>query len=76
MSTTILQVRDLPKSVMAKLRERARAQGLSVSAYVRQLLADDVQQETTDEVISRIRTRAPVEISDEEIIAAIREERR
>jgi plasmid stability protein len=75
-STTILQVRDLPEAVMAELRKRADAQGISVSAYVRQVLADDVRQETSGAVISRIATRSPVEVNDEEIIAAIREERR
>lgn len=74
--STILQVRDVPEDVLARLRKRAAARGTSLSAYVRELLADDARQETMDEVIRRIATRTPVEVSDEEILAAIHEGRR
>lgn len=76
MSSTILQVRDVPEDVLTRLRERATARGTSLSAYVRELLADDAAQETMTEVIERIATRTPVEVSDEEILAAIHEGRR
>lgn len=71
-----MQVRDVPEDVLAKLRERAAIRSISLSAYVRELLADEARQETMDEVIKRIATRAPVEVSDEEILAAIHEGRR
>ena len=76
MNNAILQVRDVPPGVIATLRERADRQGISLSAYVRSLLADDAAQPTMDEVIARITTRDPIEISDEEILVAIREGRR
>ncbi len=76
MGSTILQVRDVPEDVLARLRERAATRGISLSAYVRELLADEARQKTMDEVIKRIATRAPVEVSDEEILAAIHEGRR
>lgn len=76
MNSTILQVRDVPEDVLAKLRERAMARGTSLSAYVRELLAEEAGQETMDEVIKRIATRTPVEVSDAEILAAIHEGRR
>ncbi|MGH3975644.1 MAG: FitA-like ribbon-helix-helix domain-containing protein [Pseudonocardiaceae bacterium] len=76
MGSTILQVRDVPEDVLAKLRERAASRGISLSAYVRELLADEARQETMDEVLKRIVTRTPVEVSDEEILAAIHEGRR
>ncbi|MQA84349.1 MAG: hypothetical protein GEV03_06930 [Streptosporangiales bacterium] len=76
MANTILQVRDVPESVVARLRARAKAQGVSLSAYVRDLLAADAEQETMDEVVARIATRVPVEVSDEDIISAIHEGRR
>ncbi len=75
MGSTILQVRDVPEDVLARLRERAATRGISLSAYVRELLAEEARQETMDEVIKRIATRAPVEVSDEEILAAIQEGR-
>lgn len=36
----------------------------------------DAQQESMEEVIARIETRAPAEVSDEDIISAIHERRR
>ena len=73
---TILQVRDIPESVVAKLRARAAEEGISLSAYVRRLLTNDARQETISEVIKRISSRAPVEVSDEEIVSAIRDGQR
>jgi len=74
--TTILQVRDIPNEVIAKLKKRAAAQGLSLSAYVRDLLAADADQESLTESVARIAARRPVEVTDEEIAAAIHEGRR
>jgi antitoxin FitA len=76
MAKTILQVRDISESVVAKLRARAAEEGISLSAYVRRLLTNDAGQETISEVIERISNRAPVEVSDEEIISAIRDGQR
>ncbi|MGH3930051.1 MAG: FitA-like ribbon-helix-helix domain-containing protein [Pseudonocardiaceae bacterium] len=76
MGNTILQVRDVPEDVLVRLRERAAVRGTSLSAYVRELLADEAEQPTLDEVVGRIATRTPVEVSDEEILAAIHEGRR
>lgn len=74
--TTILQVRDIPNDVIAKLKTRAAAQGLSLSAYVRGLLAADAAQESLAESVTRIAGRRPVELSNEDIAAAIHEGRR
>jgi antitoxin FitA len=76
MAETILQVRDISESVVAKLRARAAEEGISLSAYVRRLLTNDAGQETISEVIERISSRTPVEVSDEEIISAIRDGQR
>lgn len=76
MAKTILQVRDISESVVAKLRARAAEEGISLSAYVRRVLTNDAGQETISEVIERISSRAPVEVSDEEIISAIRDGQR
>lgn len=76
MSSTILQVRDVPEHVLARLRERAAARGTSLSAYVRELLTEDAAQETMNEVIERIGTRTPVEVSDEEVLGVIHDGRR
>jgi plasmid stability protein len=63
--TTILQVRDMPDVVVARLRERAERQGVSLSAYLRELLTWDAEQPTMAESIARIATRTPVEVSNE-----------
>lgn len=76
MSGAVLQVRDVPEDVLIRLRERAKARGTSLSGYVRELLTDEVAQETMDGVIERIASRTPVEVSDEEILAAIHDSRR
>ncbi len=76
MPTTILQVRDMPVDVLARLRERASAQGMSLSQYVRDLLKQDAEQPTLSEAVDRIADRTPVDVSDEEILNAIREDRR
>jgi plasmid stability protein len=76
MSGAILQVRDVPEQVLARLRERAATRGISLSAYVRELLAEDAAQETMNEVIERIGARASVEVSNEEIRGAIHDGRR
>lgn len=76
MATSILQVRDLPEDVVAKLRERAAGRGISLSAYVRDVLTHDAEQETTAEAIARIESRTPVEVEDEDVLSGMHEKRR
>lgn len=73
---SILQVRDVPEPVLETLRERASLEGLSLSAYVRKLLTQETAQPTMEETLARIATREPVDITNEEILAAIHEGRR
>ncbi|MGH3766215.1 MAG: FitA-like ribbon-helix-helix domain-containing protein [Pseudonocardiaceae bacterium] len=76
MGNTILQVRDVPERVLARLRERAARDGVSLSAYVRELLAEEAALETMTEMIARIGTRTPIDVSDEEIVGVIHDGRR
>jgi plasmid stability protein len=73
--TGILQVRDMPAEVLAKLRERAAAQGVSLSHYVRDLLSEDAAHSTISDVVDQIAERVPVDVSDEEILDAIHDDR-
>lgn len=41
MDTTVVQVRDVPVSVVAALMARAEARGMSMSAFLRELLASE-----------------------------------
>jgi antitoxin FitA len=74
--TSVLQVRDVPEPVLARLRARAARQGISLSAYVRELLTYDAERLSPAEAIARLSERSPVQLSDDEIIAAVREGRR
>ena len=76
MTTSILQVRDVPEDALAKLRARASAQGISLSQYVRDLLTHDAEEATIAEVVERITGREPVDITDAEILDAIHDGRR
>lgn len=76
MSTAILQVRGVPERVLDKLRDRAAREGVSLSAYVRDLLTYDAERMSLAESVARISERAPAEVDDGDIIAAIHEGRR
>jgi plasmid stability protein len=76
MANSILQVRDVPPDVLARLRERASAQGVSLSQYMRDLLAEDAERPTIAEVVDRIASRTSVDVSDAEILDAIHDSRR
>lgn len=58
----LLQVRDLPESVHRTLKARAAARGVSLSEYVRSLLAAAVERPTPDELWARVRARGSVEL--------------
>ena len=73
----IVQVRDVDPATLAILRERAKSLGQSLSGYLRDLMDADAAGETNAEVIARIaRTREPVELTMDDILAARDEGRR
>lgn len=57
----MLQVRNVPDDVYATLKQRARGRGVSVSEYVRELLARDIQRLSWQEALSEARRR-PVSV--------------
>jgi antitoxin FitA len=54
---TLVQVRDVPDRIHRKLKARAAASGVSLSEYVRSLLAKDAERPTPDELLERVRAR-------------------
>lgn len=54
----MLQVRNLPDDVHARLKERAAAERMSLSDYVARELADLVQYRTNAEIIAAARARS------------------
>lgn len=74
---TTLYVRDVPAEVAQTLRQRAAAEGKSLSAYVATELSRIASRPTNAEIVARLRQRdrssgpAPVDIVD-----ALQESRR
>jgi antitoxin FitA len=57
----LLQIRDVPEDVHRKLKSRAAAAGMSLSEYVRRVLAGSVGRPTPDELAARIAARGEIE---------------
>lgn len=70
----MLQVRNLPDEVHARLKERAAAQRMSLSDYVAQELTRLVRYRNNDEIIALAR-RKTFPISREELVEGIRKDR-
>lgn len=74
---TTLYIREVPEAVAAKLKERAAAQGRSLSAYVGAELARIAERPTNEEIAARLRTRdRATGPTTEEIVAAVEAGRR
>jgi antitoxin FitA len=74
---TTIYIRDVAEAVVATLKERAAAEGRSLSAYVNAELAKIAARPTNAEIVARLkardRTTGP---STDEIVAAVRVGRR
>jgi antitoxin FitA len=57
----LVQIRDLPEPIHRTLKARAAASGMSLSEYLRTLLARAASRPTPDELAARIEVREPVE---------------
>jgi plasmid stability protein len=69
-----LRIAGLSEDVIATLRLRAEARGLSLSAYARELLIREARTPTLEEVLlGEPRIRA--DVTTEEIVRMIREDR-
>ena len=76
MSAEIIQVRDVPSEEVDALRSRAAARGMSLSAYLRELIHDDVSRPTMTETVARIATRDNIEADRNDIRSFIDDGRR
>ena len=65
----MLQVRNLPDDVHARLKERAAAERMSLSDYVARELTDMVRYRSNAEILAAARAR-DVHVSPEDILAA------
>ena len=76
MNTTVVQVRDIPEDVVATLKTRAETRGQSLSAYLRDLLADEAARPSIDEVMANIAARTPVPYTVDDVRSLIEDGRR
>jgi plasmid stability protein len=76
MSAEIVQVRDVPSEDVDALRSRAAARGMSLSAYLRELIHDDVSRPSMAEAVARIATRDSIEADRDDIRSFIDDGRR
>jgi hypothetical protein len=75
MAAEIIQVRDVPSEEVDVLRARATARGISLSAYLRELIHDDVSRPAMSEIVARIATRDSIEADSDDIRSFIDEGR-
>jgi len=60
----LVQVRDVPPEVHARLKARAALAGVSLSEYLRGLLTRAAERPSPDELAARIRARGAVELAE------------
>lgn len=60
----LVQVRDVPEEVHRTLKARAAASGLSLSEYLRTLLARTAARPSVAELTARIKARGVVELQE------------
>ena len=60
----VIQVRDVPPDLHQRLRQRAAADNLPLSAYVLRLLEREVGRSRTREWLERLADREPVRDAD------------
>jgi antitoxin FitA len=65
----LLQVRDVPEDVHRTLKARSAAAGVSLSEYVRSMLARSASRPTPVELSARINARGSVELDEPSEIA-------
>jgi plasmid stability protein len=71
----LVQIRNVPEETRRRLKARAARRGLSLNAYLLELVERDVARPTADEVFERAARRRPARFSGQEIADLIRAER-
>jgi antitoxin FitA len=77
MSSTMVQIRNVPSEFHRRLKARAAMEGMSMSDYILREIGKSLDRPTREEVLARIRTRSARRLSRPaaEIIRAERESR-
>lgn len=59
MATTMVQVRNVPVEMHRRLKARAATEGLTMSDFIRRELTKVLEHPPREEVLERLRARAP-----------------
>jgi hypothetical protein len=75
--SAMIQIRNVPEELHRRLKARAALEGRSLSDYLLQAIADFASRPSVEEWRARLRTREPMNLSDEtlEILRAERDAR-
>jgi len=76
MSSTVIQVRDLPEEVVATLKARAASRGQSLAAYLRDLLTREAAMRPVEDVMVGIASREPVTYTIDDLRSFVQDGRR
>lgn len=76
MSTTVVQVRDLPEEVVLTLKARAESRGQSLAAYLRDLLTQEAAMPSIEDVMADISAREPVRYTIDDLRSFAQDGRR
>lgn len=68
----LVQIRDVPEGVHRVIKARAAASGVSLSEYVRSMLAAAASRPTPEELESRIKARGAVDLPEPSEVAVRR----
>lgn len=63
-SMPIIQIRDVPEDVHRALTKRAALKGMSLSEYLRDLLAREAERPPLEQVLAEIRAEEPVQLDE------------
>ena len=75
MKTTTIQIRNMPVSMRRKLKARAAAEGMSMSAYIRRELERLLATPSPEEFLRELRDE-PVMVLDPSPTEVLRQERK
>lgn len=70
-----VQIKDVPETTHAVLRQRAAAANQSLQEYLLTRLIDETSRPTLDEVLTRAGGRADGSVSFAEAVKAVRDDR-
>jgi antitoxin FitA len=73
---SFIQVKNVPDDLHEAVRRRAAIEGMTVSAYVLDLLRRDLALPSRQEWMARLATRQPVEVEAGVVLEAISADRR